>query len=155
MQGLWGGAEAEGWGLLRLLFVGRHRLSASASRWRVLLAMNDLLTRPTTAFLWWCLPLAIGIAGGYSGLSPRGVAAIWAAAFAVMGTGCILNTIRCRRLHCYIAGPVFVLGALAEGFVASGGHIPVPHAQNNIAGAALVLALLSFVPEGIRGRYVR
>jgi hypothetical protein len=122
----------------------------------VLQDMTDLLTRASTAFLWWCLPLAIGIAGVYSGLPPRGVAAIWALALAWMGAGCILNAIRCRRLHCYIAGPVFALAALVEGLVAFGVSVPVGHAQNNIAGAALVLALLSFVPELVRGgRYFR
>lgn len=117
--------------------------------------MSDLLSRPTTAFLWWCLPLVIGFAGQLAGLSPRVAAAIWTVSFTWMGAGCILNAIRCRRLHCYIAGPVFVLSSLAELFVAVGSHLFGAHAETNIVSAALVLALISFVPEMIRGRYLR
>ena len=105
-----------------------------------------------TAFLWWCLPLAIGFAGQLAGLSPRVAAVIWTVSFIWMGTGCILNAIRCRRLHCYIAGPVFVLAAFAELFVALGSRLFGAHAQTNIVGAALVLALISFVPEMITAR---
>ena len=117
--------------------------------------MSDLLSRPMTAFLWWCVPLAIGFAGQLAGLSQRMVAALWAVSFIWMGTGCILNAIRCGRLHCYMAGPIFVLAALAEVFAAFGSRFFGAHAQTNIAGAALLLALISFAPELIRGHYLR
>jgi hypothetical protein len=117
--------------------------------------MADLLRRPGSAFFWWCLPLLIGFGTSLlSGARSTYVAAVWSVSLAWMGTGCILNALRCRRLHCYIAGPALVLGAIGEALLASGVVTIVAHAQNNIAGAALVLALLSFVPEMFWGRYL-
>jgi hypothetical protein len=115
--------------------------------------MTDLLARPGSALFWWCLPLAAGFVG--QSFWPRAEAPIWAISLAWMGTGCILNAVRCRRLHCYIAGPVFLSAAIAEILLAIGAIALGRHAATNIAGAALLVALLSFVPEFIRGRYVR
>jgi hypothetical protein len=116
--------------------------------------MTDLLRRPGSAFLWWCPPLLIGFGTSLlSGARPSYVAAVWSASLAWMGTGCILNALRCRRLHCFIAGPALVLGAIGEALLATGVVAFGAHAENNIAGAALVLALLSFVPEMFWGRY--
>ena len=67
-----------------------------------------------------------------------------------MGTGCVLNAIRCRRLHCYISGPAFLLGALAAGLFGLGA---VPQTLNNIVSATLGIVLLSFVPEIVWRRY--
>ena len=36
---------------------------------------------------------------------------LWAAAFAVMGIGCVVNASRCQRLHCYFTGPLFLAAA--------------------------------------------
>lgn len=117
--------------------------------------MTDLLRKPGSAFFWWCLPLAIGFGTSLiGGVRPSYRAAVWSVALAWMGTGCVLNAIRCRRLHCYIAGPVLVLGAIGEALIAGGVSLFGAHAESNIAGVALVLALLSFVPERIWGRYL-
>ncbi|HLY07652.1 MAG TPA: hypothetical protein VKR31_18035 [Rhizomicrobium sp.] len=115
--------------------------------------MDDFLNTRTSAFFWWCLPLAIGFATGLLGNHPTLVAMVWCACLAWMGAGCVLNAVRCRRLHCYIAGPVFILGAIAEGLVSTGMRIFGSHAVSNIAGATLILALLSFIPEMLWGRY--
>jgi hypothetical protein len=117
--------------------------------------MSDLLARPISAFFWWCLPLIIGFAGQMIGQPVQIEALVWALSLAWMGTGCVLNAMRCHRLHCYIAGPVFLVGALAEASI--GAHLLVLgiHAVNNIAGATLLLTLLSFVPEFYLGRYRR
>src|SRR5579864_5770359 len=116
--------------------------------------MHDLLSTRTSAFFWWCLPLAIGFVAGLLSRNATLVAGVWCVCFAWMGTGCVLNAVRCRRLHCYIAGPVFILGAIAEGLVATGMSVFGSHAASNIAGATLILALLSFVPEIVWDRYV-
>jgi len=109
--------------------------------------LNDWVTRPGAGFFWWCLPLGIGFAANLFGLPARGVALIWVVLFVWMGTGCILNARRCHRPHCYISGPVFLLGAVALGLLAAGLLALGPHALNNIVGVTLVAALLSFVPE--------
>jgi hypothetical protein len=115
--------------------------------------MTDLLARLGSAFFWWCLPLALGFGG--QAFWPHVEGPIWALSLAWMGTGCILNAVRCRRLHCYIVGPVFLIAAIVEILMAAGLVVLGAHAASNVAGAALVLALLSFVPELIWGRYVR
>ena len=70
-----------------------------------------------------------------------------------MATGCLLNARRCHRVHCYISGPVLLLGAAMAGLVAAGVVDFGPRTFGNAVGAILVLALLSFLPELICKRY--
>jgi hypothetical protein len=107
---------------------------------------NDWVTRPGAGFFWWCLPLGVGFAANFLALPARGLAFIWVISFLWMGTGCVLNARRCHRLHCYISGPAFLLGAVAVGLLAAGFAFG-PHALNNIVGTTLLVALLSFVSE--------
>ena len=44
---------------------------------------------------------------------------LWTPSLAVAGTACLANASRCGRLHCFITGPVFLLGALATTLEAS------------------------------------
>jgi hypothetical protein len=112
-------------------------------------AGRDWTGRPGMAFVWWCLPLGVGLASGLTSLSARAIAPIWAVSFVWMGTGCLLNARRCHRLHCYISGPAFLLGAVALGLFAAGVLAFGPHSLNNIIGITLAIAALSFVPEMI------
>jgi hypothetical protein len=96
---------------------------------------------------WWCLPLGVGFAANFLQLSARASALIWAILFVWMGTGCILNARRCHRLHCYISGPAFFIGAAALGVYAAGMITFGPHSTNNTIGVTLAVALLSLVPE--------
>jgi hypothetical protein len=108
---------------------------------------NDWVTRPLAGLLWWCLPLGFGFAANFFGLPVRVTAIMWMILFVWMGTGCILNARRCHRLHCYISGPTFLLGAVVLGLLAAGLLGFAPHNLNNIVGVTLLAALLSFVPE--------
>lgn len=78
--------------------------------------------------------------------------AIWAVALAWMGTGCGLNALRCRRRHCFLAGPVLWLGAIAAGLVAlgvlSGGNV-----LGEVVNGTLSVAALSFLAECFLGLY--
>jgi hypothetical protein len=114
---------------------------------------DDWVRRPAMGFLWWCLPLAIGFAANFFALAARAVALIWMVSFFWMGTGCILNARRCHRLHCYISGPAFFLGAAALGLFAAGVPPLGPHSLNNIIGVTLGIALLSFLPEMVWRKY--
>jgi|SRR5882672_7234248 len=115
---------------------------------------NDWVHRPGPGFVWWCLPLVVGLAANFFTLSPRTTTTIWMVSFVWMGTGCILNARRCHRLHCYISGPAFLLGAAALGLFAAGITVlGPPHSPNNIVGVTLSVALLSFVPEMIWRKY--
>jgi hypothetical protein len=89
----------------------------------------------------------LGFATDFLALPVRGTAIIWVILFVWMGTGCILNARRCHRLHCYISGPTFLLGAVVLGLLAAGLLGFGPYALNNIVGGTVVVALLSFIPE--------
>jgi hypothetical protein len=110
--------------------------------------------QPGMGLVWWCLPLAVGVAANYLTSSPRASAFVWMASFIWMGTGCLLNARRCHRLHCYLSGPAFFLGAAALILFAAGISVLGPHSLNNIVSITLCLALLSFVPEIIWRKYV-
>jgi hypothetical protein len=115
---------------------------------------NDWVRRPAMGFVWWCLPLGISVAANYLVSSSRATALVWMVSFAWMGTGCLLNARRCHRIHCYISGPAFFLGAAALAFFAAGVAPLGPHSLNNIVGVTLAVVLLSFVPETVWRKYL-
>ena len=108
---------------------------------------DDWVNRPGMGIVWWCLPLAFGVAASYLASSSLTTVLAWIVSFIWMGTGCVLNARRCHRLHCYISGPAFFLGAAALGLFVAGVAFAGPHSVNNIVGITLTVALLSFVPE--------
>jgi hypothetical protein len=116
---------------------------------------KDWARKPIAATLLWCVPIALGAIGGLLISSSRVVAAVWVVALSWMGIGCLLNARRCHRLHCFISGPILLLGAVAAGLLAAGAINLGPHALNNTISITLVLALFSFVPEMIWGKYGR
>ena len=67
------------------------------------------LTGRKAAWLLWYLPIALLVVG----LNwDRGRVWLWIPAFVVMGVGCLVNAARCRRIHCYFTGPLFLLAAV-------------------------------------------
>ncbi len=104
--------------------------------------------------VWWGLPLLMGIAAGLLILSPADTAFVWAGVFAWMGTGCVLNALRCSRLHCFFSGPVFWLGALGALLVGLR-VLSSAHALQYVLWGTAVLFALSYVPETIWGKYGR
>ncbi len=115
---------------------------------------NDWVNRPGMGFVWWCLPLGIGVASNFFSMAASATALVWMASFIWMGTGCTLNARRCHRLHCYISGPAFFLGAAVLAVFAAGIALSGPHSLNKIVGLTLTVALLSFLPEIIWRKYV-
>ena len=116
-------------------------------------APNDMARRPVSMIAWWGLPLAVGACASILQVPFRAGAAIWAVAFAWMAIGCLLNAMRCHRVHCYISGPAFLIGAVIAGLDAVGVVDLSPSAFTSAVSAILVLALLSFVPEMVWKRY--
>jgi len=102
---------------------------------------------------WWGLPVAIGTLANFPRLSQRADASVWAVVFAWMATGCLLNARRCHRVHCFISGPVLLLGAAFAALSASGVIEPAAGMFSNIINGTLLLALLAFVPEMVWKRY--
>ena len=99
------------------------------------------------------MPVALGMSMNFWHLPLARTAVIWAIALAWMGTGCVLNAVRCGRRHCFIAGPVLWLGAIATGLVALG-VLSGGNALGEAVNGSLAVAALSFVSERIWGLYV-
>jgi hypothetical protein len=103
--------------------------------------------------LWWGLPLAIGALANLPHLTQHADASVWAVVFGWMATGCLLNARRCRRVHCFISGPVLFLGACFATLAAAGVIEPPARTFSVIINGTLLLALLSFAPEMVWKRY--
>lgn len=114
---------------------------------------GDFLARPSSALIWWGLPLATGLAANVLATSPNVATLVWATAFAWMGTGCALNARRRRRLHCYLSAPVLLLGAVAAVVVALGFRPLGPSTSGYVVSITFGLALLTSLVEPIWGRY--
>jgi hypothetical protein len=114
---------------------------------------RDWARQPLTILFWWGLPVAIGASVDFLRLPFRVSAGVCGASFAWMAVGCLLNAWRCRRVHCYISGPVLTLGAILAGLVSSGIADLGPRAFGAAVSAIIVLALLSCVPELVWKRY--
>jgi hypothetical protein len=125
------------------------------SNMRVLPLTNESKdwVRSSSAFvIWWGLPIALGVGSGFLGLPLVQSAFLWAGLFAWMGAGCVLNALRCARLHCFISGPALWLGAIASGLIGFG-VITGRHALGNVIDVTTALVVLSYVPEWFRGKY--
>ncbi|MHB8755508.1 MAG: hypothetical protein ACYC92_11210 [Candidatus Acidiferrales bacterium] len=84
-------------------------------------AKRDLVSTPWSCAIW-CACGAAFVAG-FSAERWRPV--LWIAGLGIAGALCVANAVRCRRLHCYITGPVFLAGALLTALNAAGiTHIP-------------------------------
>ena len=115
---------------------------------------SDLVRQPVSALIWWCLSIVLAVLADNLRLSTRELAAVWCAAFLWMGSGCVLNAVRCHRLHCYISGPVFFIGAAACALLAAGMLANTPHLLSYVTSGTILLALASFLPELIWRKYV-
>lgn len=118
----------------------------------------DWTRQPIGVVVGWVLPIVLGnsIVLLPTSLRTLTVASfVWAVCFVWMGVACLLNARRCHRLHCYFSGPIFLGGALLTvllglGVISFGGE-----GLTELVWSTLGLALLTFVPELIRGRYAR
>lgn len=80
---------------------------------------------------------------------------IWIVALLWMGGACLVNAIRCGRRHCYVTGPLFLLGAIGLVFYQARifgwpDSVPVTIALVEAVGGLLLIIL----PERAWGRYV-
>ena len=72
---------------------------------------QDWVASSRTYTIAWGIPTAALVVGILLPASARTI--IWSMALAWMGAACILNALRCGRLHCYLTGPFFLLMAIA------------------------------------------
>ena len=99
--------------------------------------------------LFWGTPAAVLI------MSPvQYFAIVWPAVLAFMGVACLLNALRCGRVHCYVTGPFFLLLALV-GLLYGFGVVRLGARGWPMLSIALVVGSVVFicVPEWLFGRY--
>lgn len=115
---------------------------------------RDLLSdRRTTVLAYWVPALAIALTGLLGASEPL-LTGVWTLGFAVMGIACVVNALRCGRVHCYFTGPFLLILAAASllhglGVVSLGASGWQWVGLVAVGGAAVLL----FVPERLWGRY--
>ena len=76
---------------------------------------------------------------------------LWVPSLAVAGSACVANASRCGRSHCFVTGPLFLLGALATLLDATG----LVAIDWRWVGIAIVAGTAGgYGLEWIRGKYV-
>lgn len=84
---------------------------------RALRAKRGDLACTRVGVLVWCLPGLLFLAGiHWTAARPL----LWIPSLVVAGSACLVNASRCGRLHCFLTGPLFLLGALGTLLDASG-----------------------------------
>ena len=108
---------------------------------------------PLAILIFWIPILAIAVTG-YAHIGYMLRTAVWTGGCLIMSIGCIVNAMRCGRLHCYLTGPFFLAVALATlGYGL--GILPLGKSGWGIIGYTLLagVVLLTYLPEHFLGRY--
>ncbi|MGH7546794.1 MAG: hypothetical protein ACREMM_01310 [Gemmatimonadales bacterium] len=115
---------------------------------------NDLLSSRGTTNLVYGVPSLAIAATGVLRAGEAVLALVWTLGFTVMGVACVVNAMRCGRMHCYFMGPFLLLVAAATllhglGVVSLGPSGWQWLGLVAIAGTVVLLV----VPERLWGRY--
>ena len=114
----------------------------------------DWLQQTLPALLLWKLPAALLVASPLLSLTTPVRGGLWAGAFATMGLGCIRNALRCRRLHCYFTGPLFLALAALSLLHGTGGFSLGSNAWSWLGGSALIGGVgVPVLMERLWGKY--
>jgi hypothetical protein len=117
---------------------------------------HDILSRPLPGFVLFCLPaIAIVVTASYDpGSGWR--TAVWTIALCTMGIACMINAVRCGRVHCYITGPFFLLMAVIT-FLYGLGVVPLGRNGWNVISLAILVGAVALIclPELFFGKYRR
>lgn len=118
-------------------------------------ARDILASRGATAALYG-LPVFAIVASGFLALGSLWRPIIWVVALVTMGLACTVNALRCGRVHCYITGPLFFLGALVA-LLDAFGIVRLSRTGWNLLSGALVAGVFfaCCVIESVLGRYRR
>ncbi len=103
----------------------------------------------------WGMPTVAIVAGVFATPFVRTI--VWSTALIWMGTACMVNALRCGRLHCYLTGPFFLLMAVAT---ALHGFEILWLGPNGWLWLGLTLiivggGILWYLPERLWGKYAR
>lgn len=115
---------------------------------------RDLLSQPGSAFALFCVPAIAIFITANSRFAPGLRTIVWTVALLALGAACIANAARCRRTHCYLTGPFFLVMAIV---VASYGFgvLPLGHHGWSYLSLILIVGTIVFccLPEWFFGKY--
>jgi hypothetical protein len=116
---------------------------------------GDWVSSSRTYLIAWGLPSAALVVGTV--LPPPVRTIIWSTALIWMGSACILNALRCARIHCYLTGPFFLLMAVAVVLHGLGIWWLGPNGWIWLGLTLIVVGggLLWYLPERVWGKYAR
>ena len=115
---------------------------------------RDILSSRWRVFILYWLPAIAIVMAGAPAITSGWRTGVWTLALATMGAACIVNAVRCGRVHCYLTGPFFLLMAVIAlsyglGFLHLGGN-----GWNLLSLVTLIGAIaLWFLPEMFLGKY--
>ena len=115
---------------------------------------RDILTNPGLVLVFFGLPVMAMVLAGRADVDFGWRTVVWTAALTTMGAACLVNALRCGRIHCYLTGPLFLaLGVIALLFGL--GVLPLGRNGWNLIGLTTLVGavLLCCVPEGLFGKY--
>ena len=117
---------------------------------------RDLLSSPRMTAVFFGIPVLGLVLTSVVDLSRGWRTVIWTAALAIMGTACMVNALRCGRVHCYLTGPFFLITAIAAllygiDVLPLGGHGWSLLGLVTLIGAIVLCCL----PEMFLGKYRR
>ena len=115
---------------------------------------RDILSSRWRVFLLYWLPAITIVVAGVPAISSGWRTVVWTVALATMGVACIVNALRCGRVHCYLTGPFFLLMAL----IALSYGLGILHLSGNGWNLLGLLTLIGatalwYLPEMFLGRY--
>jgi hypothetical protein len=114
---------------------------------------RDLISRPLSFMLVWGVPILTMVTSSFIELPIPQASLVFMVSFVWMGIGCAVNAARCHRRHCYVTGPIFLLGALLTGLVGFGN---IDLGQNGLSytvWSTVIIAGVAYLSEKIWGRY--
>ena len=115
---------------------------------------RDILSSRWRVFLLYWLPAIAIVVAGAPAISNGWRTIVWTVALATMAVACIVNALRCGRVHCYVTGPFFLLMAL----VALSYGLGILHLGGNgwnLLGLMTLIGAIALwcLPEMFLGKY--
>ena len=115
---------------------------------------RDILADWRIPLLVYCLPIVAILATGGPQTAVVWRTVVWTGALVIMGSACLINAMRCGRIHCYFTGPFFLALALVVVLFGTG-VLPLGVNGWRMIGLALLIGGvgLTFGPELLLGKY--
>jgi len=115
---------------------------------------HDILSSRWRVFILYWLPAIAIVMAGAPAITSGWRTGVWTLALATMGAACIVNAVRCGRVHCYLTGPFFLLMAV----IALSYGLGILHLGGNgwnLLGLVTLIGAIALwcLPEMFLGKY--